>query len=773
MRIKRILIKNFRPYKDVQLDIDSNIKRVVLLGQNDIGKTELLNAIYWCIWGKALTKLKSFPEWKREIKSGNKVTGIFNNSAFDDLKEGEILHVCVTLTFELDKSELHDVDLDEGLLELSRSIFLEKSSDTMPRFLKLFNDSDEIDFFSKIKPQEFTKFDEDLAVNSWYGHFTLSSTTKNSNLERSDEPLIDRYKYFPSDEITKFFLLDSTLLRDYLGKKQSENKSNIDNITKVGDLNELKGKITTVSNEIMKEINKLDKDKKNDEIYSLEEQRNGLLLDLDRLSRDANEDTLLDLWNKNLEERMKGNNPKNPFDVDRCGTIKELKCRIKFIDSIIKLETQTAQDTTEGKELLEKRKNKDASLKTNSKILNNKKIDISDNYFILNIMQNTKDNINRFSENNNVTQYTPPKVTKNFLKELIETKVCCCGCDLDPKKNKDRVKAIDELMSKLVDKGTSSQISQIKSRAQDFYNFDQFTQIMDKLDIDIKDAVEANKSMQELAVDIKNINIDLNRLGGEHKIQEGIQKEKDHQRQKKIFEGYISEKDRVKEKLFNKEREFETKQRQLKDVDLKLRTFARKDGKGDELSDQHELADLAIKELDNVKEEFQSTMVEEIKKDFQTEFESMHWRDDYKISVDEDFRIDLKDAAGYTLTNDASQGGSQMACLAFMKVLSKYSELSMPLIADTPYGNLDNDPRVGVTEQIFSHNDSQVFLFATTAELSTPSTLKNIIFPKKQKKDILCLEIKREQTKKDVAFSSISKITIDKAIDRIKEEASK
>ena len=39
----------------------------------------------------------------------------------------------------------------------------------------------------------------------------------------------------------------------------------------------------------MKEINKLDKDKKNDEIYSLEEQRNGLLVDLDRLSRDANE----------------------------------------------------------------------------------------------------------------------------------------------------------------------------------------------------------------------------------------------------------------------------------------------------------------------------------------------------------------------------------------------------------------------------------------------------------------------------------------------------
>ena len=56
-------------------------------------------------------------------------------------------------------------------------------------------------------------------------------------------------------------------------------------------------------------------------------------------------------------------------------------------------------------------------------------------------MQNTKGNINKFSENNNVLEYTPPKVTKNFLKELIETKLCCCGSELDPKKNKDRVEA--------------------------------------------------------------------------------------------------------------------------------------------------------------------------------------------------------------------------------------------------------------------------------------------------------------------------------------------
>ena len=513
MRIKRLLIKNFRPYKNVEIDIDSHIKRIILLGQNDIGKTELLNAIYWCIWGKPLTKLRPFSQWKNEIKSGNKVTGIFNNSAFDNLKQSEILHVCVTLTFELDKNELHDVERDDGLLELSRSIFIEKDSKDSPRFLKLTDDDEEIGFYSNFpvkSTKTFSMFEEDLTMSSWFGHFTLSSTTKNSNLEKSDEPNIDKYKYFPSDEITKFFLLDSTLLRDYLSFKQNENKSNIDNITKVGDLNKLKEKITIVSNEIMKEINKVNKEGENTERDKLEDERNSLLLELDRLNRDIDEVELFDIWTENFKQRMNGVAPKNPFNLDRCGAIKELKCRLKFNDTIINKETQTGADTSEGKELLVNRKNKEISLKNNQRTYNDKKIDISDNYFRLNIMQNTKDNINKFSENNNVLEYTPPKVTKNFLKELIETKLCCCGSELDPKKNKDRVEAIEDLMSKLVDKGTSSQISQIKSRAQDFYNPDQFELIIERLEIDISDAGDAYDQIDNLQKDIKNINIESN-----------------------------------------------------------------------------------------------------------------------------------------------------------------------------------------------------------------------------------------------------------------------
>jgi len=99
--------------------------------------------------------------------------------------------------------------------------------------------------------------------------------------------------------------------------------------------------------------------------------------------------------------------------------------------------------------------------------------------------------------------------------------------------------------------------------------------------------------------------------------------------------------------------------------------------------------------------------------------------------------------------------------------------LSMPLVADTPYGNLDTEPRTSVTKSLFKNNKTQVFFLATTAELGMPINLKNIIFPKKEKKKILCLEIEQQFTKDSNAYSSINVITTEKAIKKIEIEAAK
>ena len=43
MTIKSLVLKNFRAYKDIKIDFDSNMN--VIIGQNDIGKSTILEAL--------------------------------------------------------------------------------------------------------------------------------------------------------------------------------------------------------------------------------------------------------------------------------------------------------------------------------------------------------------------------------------------------------------------------------------------------------------------------------------------------------------------------------------------------------------------------------------------------------------------------------------------------------------------------------------------------------------------------------------------------------
>lgn len=54
MRIERVSINNFRQYKNVVFEFDKNgqYDLHIILGNNGIGKTNLLNAISWCLYGE-------------------------------------------------------------------------------------------------------------------------------------------------------------------------------------------------------------------------------------------------------------------------------------------------------------------------------------------------------------------------------------------------------------------------------------------------------------------------------------------------------------------------------------------------------------------------------------------------------------------------------------------------------------------------------------------------------------------------------------------------
>ena len=54
LRIKNIELKNFRPYEDVTIEFsqDKNKSFTIVEGSNSTGKTSLINAMFWCLYGK-------------------------------------------------------------------------------------------------------------------------------------------------------------------------------------------------------------------------------------------------------------------------------------------------------------------------------------------------------------------------------------------------------------------------------------------------------------------------------------------------------------------------------------------------------------------------------------------------------------------------------------------------------------------------------------------------------------------------------------------------
>ena len=56
MKLDKISIKNYRQYRDVEIefDTDPNKNFTIIKGNNGTGKTTLLNAFTWCLYGKEI-----------------------------------------------------------------------------------------------------------------------------------------------------------------------------------------------------------------------------------------------------------------------------------------------------------------------------------------------------------------------------------------------------------------------------------------------------------------------------------------------------------------------------------------------------------------------------------------------------------------------------------------------------------------------------------------------------------------------------------------------
>ena len=116
MILKSIELHNFRLYPHILIDFKKDISNITIIkGDHGVGKTTLLNAISWCLYGSELLS------WETSL-------GICNNKTVNLAEVGEKINVSVKLTFDDEGSTLvfhryHEFQKGKnGLLPLDNEI---------------------------------------------------------------------------------------------------------------------------------------------------------------------------------------------------------------------------------------------------------------------------------------------------------------------------------------------------------------------------------------------------------------------------------------------------------------------------------------------------------------------------------------------------------------------------------------------------------------------------------------------------------------------------
>jgi len=203
MIIDKIIINNFRQYKDTEIKLsppDEEKNFNIIQGTNGAGKTNLFNAITWCIYGK---------EIHRPIKSSG--LPLLNNSRSETMQDGEK---------ELVKVEIHmKNELDERVL-FRRSLQFKKEDGK----LRKINNS---------------------RAESPDGSLLEMFRQQGNDMQRSSNPEISINRMIP-ESIKEYFFFDGEKLNNYFGNNSGEKIHKA--VFKISQLNLFEEMITHLEN---------------------------------------------------------------------------------------------------------------------------------------------------------------------------------------------------------------------------------------------------------------------------------------------------------------------------------------------------------------------------------------------------------------------------------------------------------------------------------------------------------------------------------------------
>ena len=631
MKLEKISIKNYRQYRDVEIDFDTNPSNnfTIIKGNNGTGKTTLLNAFTWCLYGK-------------EIHSYGHKEGmsICNNKSVTLAEPNEDIEVSVTM-YLLDEKE--------------RPYIFERSLD-----------------YYKTKDGELRQKDKKTT-------FKVTKPHGNDITVKYDDEYTIK-KLLPK-KVQEYFFFDGARLGDYFQANSGQNiKKAVFEISQLNIVNSLSDNLSNVVDTYTSKQSKISPDvgnaQKSINKYekNIEEYKNNIK----RLNSEINESEFeIESINKQL------------LELNEVGVTNAIKKEKQLISKIESLEKKLNGNNSRG----------GYENKRNKLIIENYPLLMAHNYFFQFL---------ELGEDSRKKGFIPPKYKKSFLQDLLDDGKCICGINFN--ENPEHKEAIVKLMEE------TNPITDASEKITSILTTVRETILKNKLGDIKEEIVDINKKIIDTEDEIE---IKTEELRNVRAITENnsIDEIKKLSQIKKDLRGIITKNSR---QIGTLESQIKFDEKQLRDAKQDLKKQEKKEKESIELSKKIKFAKKAKKDANTLYKTLSSNMRKEIQELTKDKFTKIQWKENEFVDIEltKNYDISIINKIGNVeKPGDLSDGEKLSLGLCFMSALHKISGFDIPIIMDTPLGNLDVDIRQNIAKFLPEFvEDKQIVLLVTGTE---------------------------------------------------------
>jgi len=686
IKITSIKLENYRQFFGTQSVTFPSREDgfATIIGENGAGKSNLLNAINWCLYKKE-------PHTKK-----NKGYYIINEKYLDSIDNGNIANMSVQV--EIQKGD--DEYRISRILKVIKNQYQYEILDSDTKTLKI----------TEAQGYPLPAGCEVIEGQSTFEIFKRQKHEQDFHSDKKTPPKIIMNEILP-ESLSSYFILDGEFLEKFWTGIQKVQKG----IEQISQLHLLNTTLEHLS-DLKKSVPDIgDKDIDN---LTLKIREN----DYYELSKDSHGN---EKWSSALRWNYDPETDENEYyHATGKPRIKELNEDIKKMEHDIgEITEKFGASNIDAVKLLNDQQKKAASdykesvklLKQMEKIYFSSLIENAPQFFLKPAIKYSIKLVDDLRAKGDL----PYEAKKIFTNDLLERGTCICQTDLESKMidnketNSSRLEVITVRDKMANDQGLDGSIS-MKFHFEEklLGDYDKFTR--ESFDKPRTNYSKIRVDTKKLENGLKELNIQLQNIG--HADIEELAKNQQHLLQKiqeatkTISEIEYKIKDNVKKTL-----EYKSDRKRLLGKNAKSKRIAHEQKIWDTITEIFEKTYYELKQ--EIRDEVQLKTLEIFLK-------TMYKEDIFKkFIIKDDFEVELIDQKDVSILGSLSAGESLFLALSFISAIRYVTGYKFPLVIDTPLGRVSGTPRYLLSQALPKYlPNEQIIFLATDTEFLNPDT---------------------------------------------------